>query len=401
MRNDRPPLAILLAAVCFVLGCGVESDSHGGADAGMALDPDLTIGLLEGDPAYLFGAIMSVTASESGTIYVGDRIGATIRAFDSAGAIIKEVAKEGGGPGEISGWPADILTQAESKLYVRDGSRITVFTQRRGASLADSVEVVWRLPGYGNMSSTRSRVGADGTYYYPGYRTRDEQTPRYFYIPFRNGAPTGDTLEVPPHPALAGRRTAWYRTGPGGGRMLDGLSYAPFAAPPVWDVTHAGTILSSAGDHRFLAETNVAGDTLRTIAVPGGDRRPVPLAERQDSLRALEARLDSVPVSLDEVIGLADDVRERRLPELLPAVIGIHIGADSAIWVERWPDEGHGQSRFYDILEHDGTLRARVELRAPMTRDPPPFFMRHRVIGVVRDPETGVERVVRFTLPRE
>lgn len=403
VRNHPLARALLGAAICNLgIACTPSDDaSLTNAREAFVIDPDVTIGLVEGDPAYLFGDVVSVAVDEAGLIYVGDRIGATVRVYDGAGRHLKQIAREGQGPGEIYGRPADITRGPHGRIYVRDGSRITVFAPTASEGVADSVMATWATPGYGNLSSTRSRVGDSGEYYYPGYLFREEQHPRFFYLPFRDGTPTGDTLEVPAYPGLTGQRRAYYRMGPSDGRMLDGVSHVPFAPLPVWDVTHAGTILSSSGSEYTLIETDMRGDTVRVITGPTTELVDIPPAERADSARALDVRLDTLPVPLDKVIGLGEGVRERRLPTTLPPVIGIHVAADRSIWVERWPSEGDTESRSYDVLGDDGQLRGRVVLRAPLSRDPPPFFGTNFVVGVVNDPDTNVERVVRFTVAAE
>jgi hypothetical protein len=388
-----------LALTLLIAACDATNQPQEGPDDRVTIEPDLTIGLIEGDSAYLFGDIRSVAVDTAGRVYVGDRIGANIRVYDFDGRFVKRIAREGRGPGEIYGWPADITFGADGRLYVRDGAGITVFAPSQPGGIADSVAATWRLPDLGNLASTRSRVSDSRAYMYPGYLFRQDELPRYFYLPFRDGVPTGDTIEVPSYRLLASRRRAMYRLGATDGRLMDGLSHVPFAATPVWDVTRSGTIISSDATRYELIETNADGDTLRVIQGPATPPRPVPAAEKLDSARALAARLDSVPVPLDQVIGLGEGVREQRLPERLPALIALHVAIDGAIWVEQWPLEGRGSSRFYDVISPDGRLRARVSLDAPLAQDPPPFFGARFVVGVVTDPDTGVERVVRFTLP--
>lgn len=403
MRRYRHLLWIHgVLVLSVVAGCDRAGDASGSTAVDrLLIRPDFTIGLVDGDSAYLFGDVVSVAVDEDGTVYVGDRIGALVRAYDPDGRYLAQIARAGEGPGEIYGWPADITAGPDGRLWVRDGSRITVFAKSVGSEVPDSVAALWPLPGYGNLSSTRSRVGQSGDYYYPNYLFRDEELPRFLYLPFAGGEPTGDTLEVPPYPGLAGQRTASYRTGPGGGRMLEGLNHVPFAPLPAWDVTRAGTILSSTGAEYVLIETDMNGDTLRVIQGPAGDRRRIPPAERTDSARALDARLDTLPVPIDQVRGLGPGVRDRQLPETLPPIIGIHVAVDGSIWIETWPPEGRSNSRFFDVLDEEGHLHDRVELTAPVTRDPPPFFGERYVAGVLRDPDTGVERVVRFTIPSD
>jgi len=400
VRSLQAIAALLSAMVLSLLAACVASEHSTPPEVGelLLVDPDVTIGLVEGDSAYLFGNVVSVALDEQGRIYVGDRIGATVRVYDSSGQYVKRIAREGQGPGEIYGWPADVTSGPRGRIYVRDGSRITVFAPAVLGEVADSVAEIWSLPGRGNLLSTRSRVSEAGEYYYPRYLFRDGEPPRFFYLPFRDGSPTGDTLEVPAYPGLAALRTASYRTGPRGGRLLPGLSHVPFAPLPVWDVTPAGTILSSSGSEYALLETNVNGDTLRVMTGPTSRAVEISASERADSARALGARLDTLPVPFDEVVDLGAGVRERRLPTILPPLIGVHVAADGSIWVERWPAESQAQSRFFDVLDSDGRLRTRIVLRAPLVRDPPPFFAAQYVVGVIRDSDTGVERIVRFTL---
>ena len=395
----------LVAALRCVAVCALGASCAQGPDAAQTeqgdtvpIDADFTVGLVEGDSAYLFGAVVSVAADQAGRIYVGDRIGATIRVYDGEGQFVQQIARAGQGPGEINGWPADITVDPEGRVYVRDATRITILAPRAEGGVADSVAAIWPLPGYGNLSSTRSRVGTSGDYYYPAYLFLDDRLPRFFYLPFRAGTVSNDTLEVPAYAGLGAHRSASYRTGPRGGRMLEGLSHVPFAPLPVWDVTSSGTILSADGSAYTLIETGVGGDTLRVFHGPTSALVEVPANERADSIRALDTRLDTLPVPITEVVNLGADVAERRLPATLPPIIGIHIATDGMIWVERWPAEGEAASRFYDVLNADGVLQERVVLRAPLVRDPPPFFGARYVAGVVRDADTGVERVVRFTL---
>ena len=76
----------------------------------------------------------------------------------------------------------------------------------------------------------------------------------------------------------------------------------------------------------------------------------------------------------------------------------MRVATSGLIWVERWPAEGAGESRSYDVFDSAGARLASVRLRAPLASDPPPFFSRRAVVGVTRDPETGVGRVVTFSL---
>lgn len=387
-------MALLLAA------CGQErqpSKEGGPAAPGPGLDPVAVIGEVQGEPNYMFGDIHSVAVDDAGNVYVGDRIGATIRAYSADGKFIEQVAREGHGPGEISGWPSDLTFGPGGKLYVRDATRITVFAHSARTGVADSVVTDWLVPGYGNLTSARSRVDEDGAYYYPDSAFRVDEAARFFYEVFRGGKLTGDTLEVPHYDGAEARRTAFYRINAGGGRILHGLSHVPFAPIPTWDVTERGTVLSTDGTSNRLLETD-RGDTVRVLTLEGAEPRRISPAERADSLKALETRIDSLPVTLDKVVNLGKNVAHRRLPEFVPSVVSLRVATGGRIWLERWPAAGADQTRSYDVYDSTGTHLASITLRAPLADDPPPFFGRHAVVGVIRDPQTGVNRVVTFTL---
>lgn len=62
--------------------------------------------------------------------------------------------------------------------------------------------------------------------------------------------------------------------------------------------------------------------------------------------------------------------------------------------MRRWPSEG-GQTVF-DVLDASGTPVRTVILAADLLSDPAPFVSTELVVGVVRDPATGLERVAVF-----
>lgn len=407
--------AVFIASVLAFWSACVDSDqsaqAEGTASAGPAeidsiyLDPAHVIGLVDGDPEYLFGSITSAATDTAGRMYVGDGNPPSVRAFDRDGSFVTWVAREGGGPGEVVQVPANLIVGVDGRLYVRDARRITVFASRPGSEIADSVVAVWNTLGLGNTTSSRSGLARDGRYFYPGARYLRDALPRFYYSIYTDGQLEGDTLHVPPYPGLGRISPAIFTLG-ADGLMLRGLNRVPFSPVPVWDVTPDGMLVSSDGASAVLLETDVGGDTVRTIQVPHRLPRPVPAGELADSLAALEERIAEAENMiarfqgrLSEVVGLGQGVEERRLPDSLPAVIGVNVAQSGSIWIERWPPEGEHDSRYYDVLDPGGRLQRVVILRAPLVRDPAPWFGQRSVVGIIRDPETGVERIARFDLP--
>lgn len=348
---------------------------------------------------YILGDVTSVAADRHGRIYVADRLPPSVRLFGSDGEFMEWIGRQGQGPGEFTWGPVDILPAGNGRLFVR-GERITTFGRSSASEYPDSVVSTWSIPPYPSTTAWRARL-ADGVYYYPDSQARDDEPVRYFYVKYGPGGLPGDTIQVPAVGNLSRQFTAFYMINRGSGRLVPGLNIAPFAPRADWDMTGRGTIIVSDGEAYQLQEFDQDGQLLRTIDGPELERRAVPSAERTDSMRALEARIDSLPVPLEEVQHVAPEILRGEIPDSLPPLIAIHVGASDRIWVERWPLEGMASSRYYDVLEYDGRYAGTVVVPAPLLADPPPFFGEDIIVGVVMDPTTDVHSVValRFRLP--
>lgn len=95
-------------------------------------------------------------------------------------------------------------------------------------------------------------------------------------------------------------------------------------------------------------------------------------------------------------------MRNLRLPETVPAFIDITVAANGSVWVRRWPRAGRRES-IWDVFD-DATFYVRtVVIPAVLAEEPPPCITGQTLIGVVRDGDTDVQRVVafRFDLPQQ
>ncbi|HEX7050412.1 MAG TPA: 6-bladed beta-propeller [Longimicrobiales bacterium] len=355
-----------------------------------------TIGTLDGPPEEILGDVTGVTVGPRGEVYVADRLGSTVRAFDASGSFLGTVGSEGRGPGEFV-WPNDLTFDPQGRLYVRDAYRLTVFGYRSGGAFADSVLYIIPLGGVASPWSARGKT--DGTrYYYPNYLYRNGERLRYFYIVYDSAGATGDTIAVPALPTSRYLGRASYLISNEGGRVLDGVNLAPFEPRASWDITAEGTIYTARGDAYEVVSWTSSGDTLRVVSLPRSPR-PVPESAARDSARAFDARLDSIPVPLDRVMGMSEAARTRSLPDVLPEIIGLQIGAAGNLWLRRWPASDGPSRTYFDVLSPTGRPARTVILPAAVLADPPPFVSNELVVGVLRDPETDVERVALFRLP--
>lgn len=414
VRRRRPSAiagaAALLLATALLGSCGGDGGGEGGPTADgpsgdtVRAQRVARIGRIDGPPEVTFGDVTSVAADAEGRIYVADRIGSTIRAYTPDGAFLATVGAEGGGPGEFDG-PRDLVFDGRARLWVRDGRRVTVLAPS-ASGLADSAVATRAIPGYPNTSSRRSRVAADESLYlYPAYRYPRDGSARYFYLVLGPDGAIGDTVPVPRYHGLERTRTAFVRTSPSGGRMVEGLTHAPFEPVPAWDVTRAGEVVGGDGASSRLLRTGPGGGTLGRIELPSPGRRPVPEGLREDSAAAMAARIDSLPVALDRLRRASEAVRTGEPADSLPAFTDVHVGAAGRIWVRRWPAGREGEATVFDVLGAGGEHVGTVLVPAPLAADPPPWVEAGRpgrVVGVVRDPVTGVDRVeaYRVELPR-
>lgn len=93
----------------------------------------LTVGALDGNPAYVFGEIQDLAVDDAGNIYVLDGQERNVRVFGPNGSHKQTVGRSGSGPGEY-GAPQAILVHHDS-LLVLDPANLRITTYTIGDSL--------------------------------------------------------------------------------------------------------------------------------------------------------------------------------------------------------------------------------------------------------------------------
>jgi hypothetical protein len=205
-----------------------------------------------------------------------------------------------------------------------------------------------------------------------------------------------DSVAVPPFANMPSS-TARYAISANGGRMVRGVSHAPFAPQPVWDITPRGTLLLGDGTSYRLREQDRNGRVLREFTRSVTPER-IPAGERRDSVAALRARIDSIPVPLDRVEGMPPEVRALKLPEVFPAYSAAYAAPDGRVWVRRWLKAGDVRTIF-DVFEADGRYSRVVELPRIIASFPTPVLSLDGIAAVGIDPETGANTILRFVAP--
>lgn len=339
------------------------------------------------------GELSGLAIDRAGNVYVSDFSAFKIWVFDKTGRSLPGIGRKGEGPGEFRA-PTGLGIGPDGRLYVRDISRVSRFALDPSTNRLTRYESSFRNPAMSDWRSMRpSRFDSTGRMYYPGFDIIDRTRATGHYHRYNIRGELLDSVTVPPF-SDAPMSTAFVRTSPSGGRMLRGLNYPPFSPLPVWDVTPRGTLITGTGKTYLLEERDIQGRLRQTYGreLPA-DR--IPTREREESLAALQARLDSVPVALERVEGMPNSVRRRQLPSTYPAYMAAYSADDGSLWVRRWPTGGTDLTIF-DIFASDGRLLVVMILPRVIALEPTPRLGLDQVVAIGVDSDTGANLVFSF-----
>ena len=345
---------------------------------------DLKLGVLEGDPNYIFGDIRGVEATGDGTIYVLDYQASEVRAFAPDGLFIEVLAASGEGPGEIRE-ANGIFLQGDSLLWINDHGHMDII----GISL--SGEEMTRFPfpvrSYGYIWDPvwdrRGRVWratshSDDQPQWPpetGLVESTGRTYRKWYDPV-----TADTDSV-----YMGERTGRsYISEEGGGWSYRGI---PFEAGQFAHVIPAGGFWHANTDSYRLVRTDESGDTVVVIEAD----LPVPPVTDEDRAAFVRDMVEASPESRRAAEAIA-----ALMPDVKPILRGAFVDPDGHLWVQRITDSD--APTFYDLFTSDGDHLGSMRL---MLDGVPrgPLRIRHGNIYTWFLDELDVPYVVRIPLP--
>ena len=321
---------------------------------------------------------------------------AKIWVLDATGRSQRGIGRKGKGPGEFD-HPTGIAIGPDGKLYVRNLSQVARFKADAATGRLTRYDSAFTGPMYADWTNTRAtRFHANGNLYHVGEGVVDLRKRAMMYQVFTPSGALIDSVAVPPFANMP-TLTARYATSANGGRMVRGVSHVPFAPQPVWDITPRGTVVLGDGNGYRLREQDRTGRVLREFSRTVTPER-IPADERRDSLAALRARIDSIPVPLDRVEGMPPEVRALKLPEVFPAYSAAYATADGRVWVRRWLKASDIRTVF-DVFEADGRFSRVVELPRIITAFPTPVLSLDGIAAVGIDPETGANTILRFVAP--
>lgn len=135
MRCDWGRFALVLLIACGSSEAACQDTLHVAADgpalwgSELTLDLEVRIGVLEGRSEETFGRVVGVAIGPSGEIVVADGQVPVIRVFDVAGQYLRDLGREGQGPGEYR-QPLAIKRTPSGGVAAWDpgNTRVTVFS---------------------------------------------------------------------------------------------------------------------------------------------------------------------------------------------------------------------------------------------------------------------------------
>lgn len=346
----------------------VRNPSRGMLDGGRGwrLEPDLHIGELDGEPAYLFGDVRDVREGPGGLVHVADATSDEIRVFGPDGSHLRTLGGRGEGPGEFR-YPATLFWSPHGELWVYDiqNARFTVFTPDGELSATHPLASL--------SFSSQHGFDASGTLLQVvGVQEGERGDIRSYLVPTEVRGSELVPLDTFPAPRFETEtfRATFVREG----RSMAMVIPVPFSPTATWRLDPRDGSLwigTQSADYRLVRRT-LDGDTLRIVE---REYEPVPVTDEE---------LDSARSSLTDA-GYEIDLQDRRVPRNRPPYQTFHVAPDGTLWVGGVTVFDGGRRRSgWDIFDSEGRYLGPVSV--------PPELEGLAVLSVTADHVYGTLR---------
>ncbi|WP_419160931.1 hypothetical protein [Candidatus Palauibacter sp.] len=328
----------------------VSNSAGGGGPDEWRLVEEFRLGRVDGTGPQVFGDVHDVAVDEKGHIYVLDYGSKEVRVFDRAGRHLRNMARDGEGPGEFrySGFSPvyRIIWQPPNRLWISDRHQQLSFDSL-GNELSRSGQPFGPgMPIGGAAALIRSVrggriVAADGegfVYQQIGVWDRttqgDETVTRSRTYGVRLPVYPEHPDPVPPQDSLLLDRrvstSTLQTTGRSGATISIGGVVKVSIPRRVWAFGRSGAAwLANRAVHRFH-EVTFAGDTVRTVEL--GNPPPPPPDDSDES-------------------------------EFEPRIASLEVSPEGWLWARRHPD-GPDEDPVWDLFDNCGRYRGEVSTSA-------------------------------------
>lgn len=355
-------------ATTRVDSAGVEIVTYAGPDVPLAwsFDSLFALGGADSGPQAFYqlrGGL--VGADAGGNLYVLDEGAKHIVVFDSTGALVRTMGREGGGPGEMK-WPITLVVAPDGRSAAYD---------------MGTGRLVW----FGSDGAIGDLVSLKGLYNGGTIRA----TANGLLLPSRTWSDSPDEPGRDELLSIAGGDTARLVSKPSAGKAITlkscGMSISGVSvifAPSVrWAAAGDRVAATTVTDYEIMLLTG--RDTTHIL------RRPLKpeVATAEAAAKQVGDRFRVASSSAGEIVCKTDEVvSELGFADRIPIIAEIAAGPDSTWWVRRRPAAGT------DVYAADGEYVGTLPGSAPF---PLLALPGHRIASIVTD-DLDVQRLVLY-----
>jgi len=353
MRDEKklsPRSAVLLLTLLVGTGLGLHScttespaENREAHTIYQAVE-ELRIGRLEGEPEYTFGRVSRIATGKNGTIFVADNQVPVIRMYNSEGHYLRNVGREGQGPGEYQSIRG-MQTLPDGRLAVSDNSmRINVYDPE--GHFLEEHESHSRLSG-----SQTFQTDQNGNFYVL-YVVRNTPDMPNWEVEWQKLSPEGQVIDTIKVPLDEEEREMSFTLFTASGRAT------PFVEEPMSWMSSLGYLITGRND-RYAFTLNLSD------APPIQVERAYPpvrvTSEERSEWEAWKSYYKTNNI----------------IPDIKPAYKAIRTDSQGRVWIWRYVESEYTEKRIgpdfgpdsrwwerpeYDIFLPDGSFHATVLL---------------------------------------
>ncbi|MEX0720573.1 MAG: 6-bladed beta-propeller [Balneolaceae bacterium] len=312
-------LLILLFGLAFLSdGCTGDKPSVK-KESGLTLHAieELRIGKLNGEGEYIFGNINHVSVGTKGQIFVADTQIPIIRMYDKKGEFIRNVGREGKGPGEYL-YLGGMRTFPDGRLATWDqnNARINVYDEKGDYVVSHFVKA-------GLFSADVFEVGHDGNFYVRTTigNTSDGSNWEYGWLKINPKGELIDTIKVPLDNEVR-ELTFVLFTASGDAHV--------FVEWHLSSMSPLGYLITGSNDDEYSFELNLPDSSQQII-----ERNYTPVKVKPEEKKQWESFIRSYGVN-------------NIVPETKPAYKKILTDMQGRIWIYRYVEAVYTEENIYD-----------------------------------------------------
>lgn len=359
------------------------------------------IGRADGAAHETFGIVAGVAFDAADNLYVLDRQASRIMVYDRTGRFIRQIGKEGEGPGELM-VPLSLTVGGDGTVIVSDLGRRGYSLFRPDGTFIRNVVVEDFMPGFAGGIGWHPRGGVVATYREPprpGSGTQTQNVLPLLFQPLAGGAPAR-MYNIPQTLRIE-------QQSPAPGQVQMRVSPPPMFSPAVlFGVIPNGQVALSFTSGYTVRILDASGTTVRYLQRPVRTR----LTTEADRERGRENQREMMTSGRGAIrvqiggggrVGRPEPSRqeiERRLGEIqfadtIPALRGLRVAPSGKLWIER-TGPVVGEPGPIDLVTPEGQYLGTITGSAL-----PDAISRSGLAAYIDRDEDGVERIIVRRLP--